>query len=372
MSIAYIFWAMNYFDGQEFIMAGQSVGSLERNVIIKLIGLLKNSKEIKFGVKHNIGKHYFDVFYRNKRNRFYCFGGSDSDSYEAVQGMTAAGCMLDEITLLHPEFVDQCTSRCSVDGSKIWINCNPREPLHWFKTDWIDDAENMKALVLKFNMDDNPSLSEEKKAEYRRRYKGVFYNRYINGEWSAGQGVIYENWKADDFNYQRMLLEKDYYRRDKYIKLTGMDFGFSNDPTAVVASLFDKPNNTLYIYDEIYETKLLQKDIVAKAKAKGLGKYTILADNARPDTIAELRELGLNISGAPKTTIEQGIQRVQELNIIVHPQCVNTIAEFNSYAWENDKKTKKPTNKPIDKDNHIMDALRYSLQGVGGNFSFGA
>lgn len=354
-------------------MAGQSTGALERNVINKLVGILKNSQQIKFGVKTNSSKHYFDVFYMQKRNRFYYFGGTDADSFITVQGLTAAGCYFDEVALLNEEFVDVCTSRCSIDGSKYWYNCNPRHPLHWFKTKMIDNAKDIKALVLHFVMDDNPSLSEAKKQEYKNNFKGVFYRRYVNGEWCVAEGIIYENWKVEEFDFNRMVLAKDYYRRDIYNKLTGMDFGYSNHPTAVAASLYDKSDNTLYIYKEIYEQGLKIKDIFDRVKKAELHKLKITADSEDPRSIDELRDLGLNMVGVKKGkgSVISGIQRLQSFNIIVHPSCKNAINEFNSYSWANDKKTGKPTNEPLKEHDDFMDALRYSTIEMDGNFSFG-
>lgn len=351
-------------------MAGQSTGALERNVINKLIGILKNSQKIKFGVKANSSKHYFDVFYMQKRNRFYYFGGTDADSFITVQGLTAAGCYFDEVALLNEEFVDVCTSRCSIDGSKYWYNCNPRHPLHWFKTKMIDDAKAMKALVLHFVMDDNPSLSEAKKQEYKNNFKGVFYRRYINGEWCVAEGVIYENWKIEEFDYHRMLLAKDYYRRDKYIKLCGLDFGY-NHPTAVAASMYDKEGNTLYVYKEVYRRNLLIKDIYDEIKKQDLHKLKIVGDSEDPRMIEELRNFGLNIASVNKGSVISGIQRLQSMNIIVHPSCKNAIAEFNSYSWKNDKKTGMALDEPVKENDDFMDALRYSALDIGGNFNFG-
>ena len=114
-------------------------------------------------------------------NSFYIFGGRDERSQDLIQGITLAGLLLDEVALMPESFVNQATGRCSVEGSKMWFNCNPGGPLHWFKTEWIDKRRKKGLLYLHFTMDDNLSLSEEIKARYRGMSAGVFYLRYIKG-----------------------------------------------------------------------------------------------------------------------------------------------------------------------------------------------
>lgn len=372
MSIAYIFWAMHNFNACDFIMAGQSIGSLKRNVVIKLTTILKNSQSFNFGVKINDSKSYFDVFYRGKRNRFYLFGGSDAGSYATVQGLTSAGAYFDECTLLNEEFVNQCLARCSITGAKFWFNCNPSYPLHWFKTEWVDLAKEKNICVIRFLMEDNPSNSEETIQKYKERYRGVFLRRYINGEWASGEGIIYDNWKEQEFDYKRMLLTKDYYGRFRYTKLTGQDFGYTNSPSATAFLMLDKPNNILYFYDEIYKKGLKSKGIYDNYKKKGYEKFRVIGDSEAPLQIDELQDLGINIFPARKGkgSVQLGIQKAQSFQILVHPQCVNAIMEFSSYSWANDKKTGKPINEPLKESDHLMDAMRYALEDVDGNFTF--
>ena len=127
-----------------------------------------------------------------RENRFYLFGGKDESSYTLIQGITLAGVLFDEVALMPRSFVNQAMARCSVEGSKLWFNCNPDNPLHWFRQEWILKAPERNALHLHFLMDDNPSLSEDKKAQYRSMFSGVFYQRYILGQWVMGEGLIYD------------------------------------------------------------------------------------------------------------------------------------------------------------------------------------
>ena len=144
-------------------------------------------------IEHRV-ENYVEVYRGQVVNRFYIFGGQDESSQDLIQGFTLAGIFFDEAALMPESFINQATGRCSVAGSKFWFNCNPKGPMHWFKTNWIDRrndyAENgeMKKgknlLYIHFTLEDNHSLSEEIKQRHRDLYRGVFYLRYILGQWA--------------------------------------------------------------------------------------------------------------------------------------------------------------------------------------------
>ena len=140
-----------------------------------------------------------EVSYCGHINYFYLFGGKDESSQDLVQGITAAGAYFDEVALQPESFVNQAVGRCSVDGSKLWFNCNPESPYHWFKEKWIDRAKELGLYVMHFLMDDNPSLSEATKARYRQLYAAgtVFFKRYILGLWCIAEGAVYDFFSSD-------------------------------------------------------------------------------------------------------------------------------------------------------------------------------
>ena len=119
-------------------------------------------------------------------------GGKDEGSAALIQGVTLAGVLLDEVALMPRSFVEQAVARCSVSGSRLWFNCNPEGPQHWFYQEWILKAEQHNALYLHFTMDDNPSLSPRIRQRYRSSYSGAFYRRFILGEWTAAKGLVYD------------------------------------------------------------------------------------------------------------------------------------------------------------------------------------
>ena len=130
-----------------------------------------------------------EIEYSGRRNRFYLFGGKDEGSAALIQGMTLGGVLLDEVALMPRSFVEQALARCSLDGSKLWFNCNPDTPLHWFYEEWIKKSEEKNCLYLHFTMDDNPSLTPAIKRRYESLYSGAFYDRFVLGKWVAAQEI---------------------------------------------------------------------------------------------------------------------------------------------------------------------------------------
>lgn len=188
MSFSFIVWAMDTFNGQQFAMCGKSVGSFRRNVLVWLKLMLRGRG---YRLEDKRSDNLVIITKGRHQNTFYIFGGRDERSQDFVQGATFAGVFLDEVALMPESFVNQVTGRCSVDGSKMWFNCNPSYPSHWFKVEWIDKASEKNFLYLHFTMDDNLSLSEKIKERYRSMYAGVFYKRYILGLWALAEGIIY-------------------------------------------------------------------------------------------------------------------------------------------------------------------------------------
>jgi PBSX family phage terminase large subunit len=188
MSIGFVLWAMNSFNGSAFAVCGKTVTSLRRNVITPLLPVLGGMGMI---CEEKISRNYLDISFNGRKNRFYFFGGRDESSAALIQGITLSGVFLDEVALMPRSFVEQALARCSVNGSKMWFNCNPDNPSHWFYNEWIRKTESKNALYIHFTMDDNPSLSEELKNRYKRLYSGAFYDRYVLGKWTVSDGTVY-------------------------------------------------------------------------------------------------------------------------------------------------------------------------------------
>lgn len=217
--------------------------------------------------------------------------------------------------------------------------------------------------------DDDRLIFERMKAENPRRFS-------IEGEghWGIAEGLVYENWQELDFDVDALKRKVDRYDVPIYRQLHGMDFGYTNDPTAFMALLASEKERTIFIYDEVCKTRMKNRDIYETLKYKGFERARICADSEDPRTIDELKDLGLSrIFGAKKGkgSVQAGIQKLQDYKIFVHPSCTNTIVELSNYVWDTDKDTGKPTTDPADEYNHLMDAMRYATEELNfRNFSW--
>lgn len=250
---------------------------------------------------------------------------------------------------------------------QITITLNPWNEHHWIKKRFFDSCDT-DTLALTTNYLCNEWLDksdlavfERMKVNNPRRYQVAGL-----GNWGIVEGLIYENWKEEAYT---LITRKEAQEgrkgviRDNLKTVCGLDFGYTNDPTAFVIALFDKDNSRLYIYDEFYEKGLSNKAIAERIKELGYRKERITADSAEPKSIDELKTYGLNVKGAVKgkDSIVHGIQWIQDLEIIIHPRCVNFLTEISNYTWDTDRFGKK-LNVPIDDFNHLMDALRYAVE----------
>ena len=186
------------------------------------------------------------------------------------------------------------------------------------------------------------------------------------GGWGIVEGLVYENWKEESFEFITKK-EADEGKigviKDNLKSAFGLDFGYTNDPSALFCGEVDLENKKLYVFDEFYEKGLSNKRIAEKIIEMGYRKERITGDCSEPKSIDELNSFQLHVKGAKKgkDSINNGIQWIQELEIIIHPRCVNFLTEISNYTWDSDKFGKK-LNKPIDDFNHLMDAMRYGLE----------
>ena len=186
MGMGFFFWAMACFSDRQFALCGRSVGALRRNLLETVLPQLR---KLGFACEEKRSEKLLIVRRRGRENRFYLFGGANEASAALIQGMTLAGVLFDEAALMPRSFVEQASARCSVEGSRLWFSCNPEGPNHWFYREWVCRAEEKRALYLHFTMADNPSLSARVRARYESMYSGIFYRRFVLGEWTAAQGL---------------------------------------------------------------------------------------------------------------------------------------------------------------------------------------
>lgn len=187
MTLSFVLWAMTYFNHTNFAICGKTVSNAERNILRPF----QQIEGMPFTLNYKISNRMLTVQSGDKENYFYLFGGKDESSYALIQGLTLAGVLFDEVALMPQSFVDQAIARTlSFANAKIWFNCNPESPNHWFYKEWITNEER-KYKHLHFLMRDNPILTEKEIQRAESLFTGVFYDRYIRGMWVRAEGIIF-------------------------------------------------------------------------------------------------------------------------------------------------------------------------------------
>ena len=373
MSLSYIIWGMTNFNGCNFGMAGKSIGSFKRNVWF-LLKIMLIGRGYRIGKLSDIGDNVFIISKGDVENYYYIFGGKDERSQDLVQGFTAAGFFFDEVALMPQSFVNQAVARCSVEGSKLWFNCNPDGPFHWFKIEWIDGIIEKNLYRLHFLLDDNPSLSTKKIEQYMRMFRGIFYDRFILGLWVLAEGVIYSM-------FDKSMVIKSIPLGVKIIKKwIGMDYGQSNATVFLLIGLGS--DNKLYILDEYYHEG--KKSSIQKSPSKYSKDYfkwktkngvdgspvnvdKVFIDPSAKGFMLQLHEDGERNVWQADNDVIRGIETISSiidndmLRILAH--CKNTISEFSAYRWD-PKAQERGEDKPIKQYDHAMDSLRYVVNGT--------
>ena len=342
-------------------------------VVRKTFRTLKDScyKELKWAVKRLRVEHLWDftlspleAVYQPTGQRIY-FRGLD-DPLKVTSIAVDVGCLcwmwVEEAYEIMKEddfnILDESIRGETPEGlfKQITLTFNPWNERHWIKKRFFDVEPDPDILAITTNYLCNEWLDaadlkvfENMKKNNLRRYAVAGL-----GGWGIVDGLVYENWTERAFTLEEI----------KHCKTAaGLDFGYTNDPTAFFIGFIDIEGKKLYVWDEIYEKRMSNKKIYDVISEAGYSKEHITADSAEPKSIDELKGYGLRIKGAEKgkDSIQNGIQWIQDLEIIIHPRCVNFLTEISNYTWDKDKFDNK-MNKPIDEFNHLMDAMRYSLE----------
>ena len=365
MSLSYVLWAMGAFNGCNFGMCGKTVGSAERNIIQPLLGVTYLCSQ--FSLDYSRSTHQLTVRRGNRQNRFYIFGGRDESSYMLIQGITLAGVLLDEVALMPRSFVEQALARCSVTGAKLWFNCNPDVPEHWFNKEWIRKAREKDATHLHFTMEDNPSLSEETIARYKSLYSGVFYQRYVEGLWVAGDGMIYDMFIRDENIYDDEMRPLGLsYLATRYI---ACDYGTTN-PT-VFLDIYDDGEIVRVDREYRWDSRETLRQKTDSEYADDLQTFMgddpqflcpLIVDPSAASFIVELQRRGIYVIQGDNN-VPDGIRRTAQLFarriLLVHDTCEGLIGELGSYVWDTKAATQLGVEKPVKTNDHGPDALRY-------------
>lgn len=371
MSLSFVVWAMSEFEACNFAMCGKTIGSFRRNVLFWLKLMLRSRG---YSVSEQRTENLVIVRRGSVENYFYVFGGKDERSQDLIQGITLAGVFFDEVALMPESFVNQATGRCSVDGSKFWFNCNPGSPAHWFKTGWIDKRADKRLLYLHFTMDDNLSLTEAVKERYRGMYTGVFFKRYILGEWKSADGVIYRQFADDP---ERFILDE--VPADIIIGTMGLDFGGNGSAHAGCLVGITRGYRSIVILDEYYRKEVIDPGMLtddvcgfvqrsqAQVRATSIwcdSAETTLIKGIRTEVFA--RHIPVEVRNARKGEIIDRIRLCDMLmsqgRFFIMRRCRHTIAALSEAVWDGKSPTRDRRLDDGSTNIDSLDALEYALE----------
>ena len=361
MGLGFFLWAQAEFDGRQFGLCGKTIGSLRRNLLAELTPYLRR---LGMDIRERRGENALEVRFRGHRNRFLLFGGRDESSAALIQGSTLAGVLLDEAALMPRSFVEQAAARCSVPGSRLWFNCNPDGPEHWFYREWILKAEERRALRIHFTMEDNPALPERIRERYRRNYSGAFYRRFVLGEWTAAEGLVY------DF-YDRERDAPEAPAEGFTAWRISVDYGTVNPASF---GLWGLREGVWYRVEEFYydSRKAGQQKTDAEYAgdlerlAAGRPIQRVIADPSAASFIEALRRRGFPVVRADNN-VADGIRVTADLlregRIVLCRECRDCLREIAQYCWDR----REGRDAPRKRDDHAMDDLRYFAMDLAGD-----
>ena len=359
MSLSFLLWAFATFEQQHFALCGKTVTSLKRNVVTPLLQI---AGELGFVCREKLSKNLVEISFNGCTNTFYLFGGKDESSASLIQGVTLAGVMLDEVALMPRSFVEQALARCSVSGSKLWFNCNPEHPFHWFYLEWIKKSEQKNALYFHFTMEDNPSFSEKIKRRYRSLYSGAFYERFVEGKWVAASGLVYPMFDAQRHVVhdlpgipERFVISCD------YGTVNPSSFGLWGNCGTVWCRMKE------YYYDSRRENRLKTDEEHYEALCALAGERNIesvIVDPSAASFMECIRRHGKFSVRPAKNDVLSGIRRVSDAlkqgGIVFHESCKDSIREFSLYCWDRSA----TDDRPLKTNDHAMDDIRYFVSTV--------
>lgn len=285
-------------------------------------------------------------------------GMDDSEKIKSITDITDIWC--EEATELSEDEYTQLDLRLRAMSGNLQLICsfNPISKVNWVYNKWFaEDAKYENTMILRTTYKDNKFLPDAYITALEEKIisNPTYYKIYALGEFASLDKLVFNNWEVREFDNKDIKGEL----------AIGLDFGFVNDISALVASIVDDNNKEIYVFKEWGDTNKTNAELASIIENLGFAKSNIIADAAEPKSIEEIRRKGITrIRACTKgpDSILHGIQKLQQYKVIIHPSCAGIITEFENYAWQKDKKTNEYINKPIDKFNHYIDALRYALQ----------
>ena len=358
LCVSFCIWATALKNGSSFAICGKTIASLRRNIVTPILPVLR---ELGFTVSEKPSRNLVEISAFGHKNRFYLFGGRDESSASLIQGMTLSGVLLDEVALMPRSFVEQAIARCSVEGSKLWFSCNPDHPAHWFHSEWIKKAKEKNCLYLHFTMDDNPSLSPSIVSRYKKLYSGAFYERFVEGKWSAAHGAVYP------------MFDPAFHIREPEGKITrrfiSCDYGTVNPSSFGLWGFCGEKRYRLreYYFDskrEGYSRTDEEHYAALEALAGGENIEAVIVDPSASSFIECIRRHGVFRVIPAVNDVLGGIRKTGDMlkdgRLFFSPCCKDIIREFGLYRW--DGNSVKDT--VCKQNDHAMDDMRYFVNTV--------
>lgn len=355
--IALLRWIEHCRSGPEgpLVICGRTDKTIKRNIIMPLQEMIGNA------LQYSIGKGEVSLYNRT----MYVIGANDDRAEAKIRGSEFAGALIDELTLLPENFCKMLLSRLSIKDAKLFASTNPDSPYHWVKKDLIDRRNELNCKVFSYSLNDNPFLDEQYKVDLKKEYQGIWYQRYINGEWVMAEGAIYDFFDSIDH-----VIKLPPGNATNYI--VGVDYGTTNPCVFVLIgynpSLY--PNmwcEKEYYYDSKKELRQKSDFDYAQDMIKfidGIGVEAIYIDPSAASFKAELRRNGVtNIRDAVNDVVPGIRYQAQLLSGGTYKICANcteVIKEYSTYVWD-DKATSQGIDKPLKINDHAKDAERYAL-----------
>ena len=374
----FLMWSQEMFSGEAFILAGKTMGALKKNVIQPMIQIME-----AWGWSYLYIRSGTDARIEIGSNVYYLYGANTEAAQDALQGLTAAGAYADEAALFPKSFIDQMIARCSVDGWKVWMNCNPAGPHHFIPEEYLkpEEAERKGVYHLHFTMDDNLSLSEKRKEEYKNAWPhgSVFYKRFVLGLWVAADGLIYQQF-AD--NVKAYTVSKEWMRENEIMyAVIGVDFGGTKSAHSFTLTGFTRGFKQVVVLDEYYCKKRINPrelqeafiDFVRRAQMQ-FKVYEAYCDSAEQTLIAglEMACIQAHVAIGVKNAIKGPINgRIAFYNSLiaqnrwkVMDHCKHIIEAFEQAVYDD-----KKVNRDVRLDDGLMnvdslDSTEYSTESI--------
>ena len=352
--ILWALWLATRPEDGKYLMVGKTITALKRNCLEPLQGILGEEN-----MRFSTATKRAEIFGRNVDLE----GAANALSENKIRGVTLSGAYVDEITLAPRDFFVMLLSRLSTPGAKFFGTTNPDSPKHWLKVEYLDNP-NVDVYRTKFLLDDNTTLPEDYIDNLKKEYTGVFYRRFILGDWVAAEGAIYPM-------FERKLHVSDKLPQKMHNHWIGCDYGHTN-PTAFLR-LAVGDDGRIWVLDEYYHMadktgakspKQYARDMLSFAM-KGPSPDVVVIDPAAEGFILQLKEDApqLRVKRADNAVIE-GIQLVASAIdagvLMIHPRCKHLIDELQGYSWDS-KAQERGEDKPVKTNDHACDALRYAL-----------